>query len=252
MADSVRLLARADDIGSFHSANRAILEAYRDGIVRNTSVLAVGHCFDEAVEMVKGEPGLCLGLHSTITAEWENARWAPVLPADEVPALVDGQGHLVRQAGDADDQGATVEQILAEVMAQLDKARDAGLNIEYLDTHMGFSWIDGVSDALAELCARKGLVYANGCGGLQRLPKSDAECPVVAVAEGIAKLRAGDAILVTHPAYDDEEMREVHLAGQAPGEIAAERELDRRMFTDARVLEAVRDQGVELIRYTEV
>ena len=171
---------------------------------------------------------------------------------DEVPALVDGQGHLVRQTGDAHEQGATVEQILAEVAAQLAKARDAGLNIEYLDTHMGFSWIDGVSGALAELCAREGLVYANGCGGLQRLPKSDAECPVAAVAEGIAGLESGDAILVTHSAYDDHEMREVHLVGQAPGEIAAERELDRRMFTDERVLEAVRDRGVELIRYTEV
>ena len=252
--EGVRLLARADDLGSFHSANRAILEAYRNGIVRNASLLAVAAHFEEAATMVRDEPGLCLGLHATITAEWDNVRWPPVLSPEQVPALVDEQGHLVRHPGEAQEQGVTAEQVLLEVEAQLGRARQAGLNIEYLDTHMGFSWLEGVHEGLAALCKREGLIYHNALDCFERVGGAHADSgdPIASLASGIRALGAGTYLLVAHPAYDDAEMREVRLAEQPPGEIAREREVERRLFTDPSILEAVADRAIELVRYSDL
>jgi len=252
--DGIRLLARADDLGSFHSANRAILEACRNGIVRNASVLAVAAHFEEAASMFRDEPRICMGLHATITAEWDNVRWPPVLLPGQVPALVDGQGHLVRHPGEAQEQGATADQVLPEVEAQLARARQAGLKIEYLDTHMGFSWLEGVHDGLAELCRREGLIYHDALDCFERVgrahvPPGD---PIACLASGIRALGAGTYLLVAHPAYDDAEMHEVRLAEQPPGQIAREREVEGRLFTDPSVLAAVTERAVELVRYTDL
>jgi len=252
-AGQVRLVTRADDLGSFHSANRASLEAYRDGLVRNVSLLVVGHCFDEAAEMVKAEKGLCLGLHATITSEWDTVRWPPVLPAERVPALVDKHGNLVQRVATANDQGATVEQIVAEVEAQLAKARDAGLGIEYLDTHMAFAWLEGVDAVMAALCRQEGLIYANAVPGLRRMPRDEqADDPVEALACSMEHLEEGTYLLVAHPAYDDREMRAVSLVGHATGSIARERDLERRFFTAPRILSAAEARGVRPVRYTEL
>ena len=247
----MRLLTRADDLGSFHSANRAILEAYRNGIVRNASVLVVAHCFDEAADMVRDEKDLCLGLHATITAEWDNARWRPALPCDFVPGLVDDQGYLVQRPQTAHEQGADVAEVMAEVTTQLEVARGAGLDIKYLDTHMGFAWIEDVDYALQDLCDMEGLVYANAIDGFERLRLGETEDRVTAVAEAIATREDGGYVLVAHPAYDDPEMREVGYEGLEPGQIARERETERMMFMDERVLRAVEERGVELVKYTD-
>jgi hypothetical protein len=246
-----RLIARADDYGSFRSANLAILETFRKGIVRNVSVLAVGHKFDEGASALTEAHGLCVGLHATIAAEWDNVRWPPVLPPGQVPALVDDAGDLVKTPVIAKEQGADPEQIIAEVAAQLDRCRSAGLAIEYLDTHMGFDWIDGVHEALADLCEREGILFANALEGLDRCPRSDSDDPLGALAEGISSMDGGTYLLVGHPAYHDDEMADVGHKGYEPPRVARAREVERRMFTDGRVLAAVRSNGVDLIRYTE-
>jgi predicted glycoside hydrolase/deacetylase ChbG (UPF0249 family) len=92
----IHLITRGDDCGSNHSANVAIREAFKSGILRNTSIMVPCAAIEEAAEMLAGEAGLCCGLHCTITAEWDNVRWGPVLLPGEVPSLVDANGHFFR------------------------------------------------------------------------------------------------------------------------------------------------------------
>ena len=39
----IRLIVRADDIGSSHAANLACIKSYREGIARSVEVMAMGH-----------------------------------------------------------------------------------------------------------------------------------------------------------------------------------------------------------------
>ena len=46
------LITRADDFGSSHSANQAIYEVSKKGIVKNVSVMACAPYLEEAAEML--------------------------------------------------------------------------------------------------------------------------------------------------------------------------------------------------------
>lgn len=46
----IRLVTRGDDSGSCATANRAILDAHRHGILKNTSLIVSGPVLDDAVE----------------------------------------------------------------------------------------------------------------------------------------------------------------------------------------------------------
>lgn len=63
------ILSRADDCGSSHAANQAILEALDAGFVKNVSVMACGEYLEEAAEMLSGRKEICFGLHGCINSE---------------------------------------------------------------------------------------------------------------------------------------------------------------------------------------
>ena len=69
MPTRIHLITRGDDLGTNHSANAAIREAYETGILRNASLMAGCPAAEEAAELLAGERGLCVGLHSTLNAE---------------------------------------------------------------------------------------------------------------------------------------------------------------------------------------
>jgi len=56
----IRLIVRADDIGSSHAANLACIESYRKGIARSVEVMVPCPWFNEAVKMLEETPGLWL------------------------------------------------------------------------------------------------------------------------------------------------------------------------------------------------
>ena len=247
----IRLITRGDGSGMCHSANTAVLEAFEKGILRNTSMMVPCPAFDEAAEMYRDLDGLCLGLHATLNAEWDLVKWGPVLPPDEVPSLVDEHGHLPQTTQALHERGVVPAEMMAEIQAQLDLARSKGLDIAYVDTHMGFTWVDEMADRMAAFAEREGLIYRHPVG---RLP--DAEGEFADPAERlIARLDAADPgtyLFVTHPGHDDEEMRRFGHPGLAPGQVAREREWDRRVFTDRRIVEYCAANGVEPVRWTDV
>jgi hypothetical protein len=155
------LITRADDFGSSPGANDAILDALDAGFVRNAGVMAPGpflkHRLDELRER---QDTFCPGLHATLTSEWPRFGWGPVLPLDQVPSLVLPNGRFPRNSHSLKEQ-ATLPEMMAEIAAQLERVRNFGLRPRYLDCHMGFHWLPGMAEALADFCRREGLVYAN-------------------------------------------------------------------------------------------
>ena len=82
---------RADDMGSFHAANVACMDAYKKGVATSIEVMVVTPWFSEAVRMLRENPGIDVGLHMTFTNEWDNIKWHPLT---HCPSLVDSNGYF--------------------------------------------------------------------------------------------------------------------------------------------------------------
>ncbi|MBD3183106.1 ChbG/HpnK family deacetylase [Candidatus Poribacteria bacterium] len=70
----------------------------------------------------------------------EHPRWGPVLGPAKVPSLVMKDSTFFKTTQTLWENNPDNHEIIAELKSQLDTARLEGLNIEYMDTHMGFSW----------------------------------------------------------------------------------------------------------------
>ena len=250
-APTIRLITRGDDAGSCESADLAIVEACDRGILRNVSIMVPGPSFAHAARLLAGRADLCLGLHVTLNAEWTEPRWGPVLPAAQVPSLVDARGDFFPSPMDLHQRGFDDEQAVAEVEAQLRRAREAGLNIRYLDEHMGVSWIGGLRPRLVELTRREGLVPSERFASLPPAPAAPSDW-VANFRSRLAAAKPGTYVLVSHPGREGDDMRRFHRPEQPPGAVARERDAERRGLIDPALSAILRDRNVHLAQYTEV
>lgn len=241
--DRIRLIAKADDLGSNGSANKAFFDAYERGILRNGVIMMTCASAREAAGLFREAEGFCMGLHLTMNAEWDRVKWGPVLPAAEVPSLVDENGCFFQTTQRLKDNGPRMEELLAEMQAQLDLARACGLKIRFADLHMGFAWVaEGLEEAIERWCRGNGIWFL--AGGFPGLPATDAAGDPV--EKLIARLQAAEPGLYYHhfghPAYDSAEMRLLGHAGYDG--VAEEREWDRKTLMDGRMVSYCRDHGV--------
>jgi predicted glycoside hydrolase/deacetylase ChbG (UPF0249 family) len=248
----IRLVTRGDDAGSAHAANAAVLEAYQQGILRNASVMIPAPFIEGAAMLLASEKGLCCGLHTTLTAEWDRLRWGPVLSPARVPSLVQPDGTFFPTTRALRERGPVAAEILAEIQAQLDRARGLGFDLRYADMHMGWgAVVPGIEEQVAGWCEREGLIYNHM--DLSSLPRVEAaEDPVARFLAALDTAEPGTYLLVTHPAHDTEEMRTLGHAGYPGERVAAEREGDRRLLTDARVVARCQQADVALLRYDQL
>ena len=243
----VRLITRGDDAGSCESANVAIWQAARHGVLRNVSVMAPGPAFEAAVPLLQSLPAtVCLGLHVTLNAEWKTVKWSPLLPRDRVPSLVDENGFFWPTPAEAQEHGARVDEMLTEIEAQLARMRGAGLTVSYIDEHMGVSWPwPELRAGIAELGQREGLVDAHGLPGL---PDAGGSGGMASFLKSLIEAPPGVYVHVTHPGRDSDDMRRFDGTGQ----VAQSRDADRRLLTDPNLPAAFRALGVQAIRYTDL
>jgi hypothetical protein len=256
-AKQIRLITRGDDLGAARSLNRATLECFKQGILKNVSVLAATPFVEEAAKMMAKEKGICFGLHCDLTSEWDNVKWGPVAPREKVPSLVDGNGHLF-QTNDAVRASAKADEALIELQAQLDKARKLGFDIRYADAHMGtVNIVPGLPDKFGQWCRQNRLIDTRRIGGRLALPRSspiDRRHPGDYVADVISALKSandGEYLIVGHLAFDDAEIRNLGHPGY-PGEAVAHNlNWERLAYVEPRIVKFVREYGVQPIRYDE-
>ena len=250
-----RLVIRGDDGGSCASANAAILESFQNGILRNTSLMATGSALDEAAELFRGLDGLCFGLHVTLTSEWDAVKWGPVLSPGRVPSLVDENGHFFPSTRALAAHHPRPDEMTAEASAQLTRLRSKGLSISYLDDHMGVGHVGTFKTRLEAFAKEEGLSFVGDSP--PRLPhlQTGLETPATSTATTfIARVRAappGTYLVITHPGHDAEDMRAYHHAGLAAGEVARQRDADRRMLTDRGVIAFCGLEDVALLTFAE-
>jgi len=157
------LIINADDYGAGVNVNDGVVLAHRDGVVTSASLMAGGAGFEDAVRRLDDFPALGVGVHLTLCAG------PPVLNKGRAPTLIGEGGRLPADAaafGGRFIRGAIrLEDIRAELEAQVGRVRDAGINITHFDSHQHLHNLPGVADVVIALARRFGVraVRASRC-----------------------------------------------------------------------------------------
>ncbi|WP_088810768.1 MULTISPECIES: chitin disaccharide deacetylase [Listeria] len=125
----MKLIFNADDFGMTKGAVYGTLDAYKNGVVRSTTMLANGHAFDLAVQMAKENPGLDIGVHLALTFG------SPVLK--DLKTLVNYEGKFYRNIGELTQNAPdfSLEEVEREFTAQIEKIKAAGIPFTHFDVH---------------------------------------------------------------------------------------------------------------------
>jgi hypothetical protein len=84
-------------VGVAHAANSASFHALDNGAVFSASVMMPCPWVTEVTDYAITHPHADLGVHITLTCEWESYRWGSVAPADKVSSLLDPAGTFWRE-----------------------------------------------------------------------------------------------------------------------------------------------------------
>ena len=256
-APRIRLITRSDDLGCARSLNLAIKECYEKGMLKNCSVLAASPYVEEAAKLLAKTKGLCFGLHTDLTSEWDNVKWGPVAPREQVPSLLDSKGYL-HQTNDGVKASAKADEALLELQAQLDKLRRLGFDIKYADLHMNtVQVVPDLPDRFGEWCRKNRLIDTRKIGGRLKLPPSSPitrKHPGDYVADVMNALKTaadGEYLIVGHLGHNDAEIKNLGHPGY-PGEAVAHNlNWERLAYSDPRMLKFVKENGVLPTRYDE-
>jgi hypothetical protein len=241
-----RLVVRADDAGSFVSANQAIEQCIDAGLVRNVSVMVPGPAFEDAARRFAGRDDVCFGLHITLNAEFPSPRWGSVAPPETVSSLLDENGHFLATPTLTSQRGFVVEEAMREIEAQLERAREAGLKLSYVDEHMGVSRI-GLRRQIADLCQRERLMDVHGLGMLPLGTTLDTAHSVLETAS------PGDYVWITHPNLETPDTLPLHpYNGSDDGSFIRSRDAERQLLLHPQLPALFHDFGVATVRYSDL
>jgi len=257
--DAKLLIVNCDDLGSSRAANVAVYDAVRRGLATSATLMVPCPWSRDAAAMYRGED---VGVHLTLTSEWETYRWGPITHS---PSLLDGDGGFPRTVADAWDHG-DLDEVRKECRTQVERAILWGFDVSHLDSHMGTlqlraDFFDVYLETAVEfdlplrmpgasaqhqigfpfrrLAAEEGVVFTDHF----------VNCPVGArrtIERTLFDLRPGVTEVCLHPAVDSDELRSSHPDWAARVEDYA------FLTSDPSFRALVERAGAQLIGYREL
>jgi predicted glycoside hydrolase/deacetylase ChbG (UPF0249 family) len=269
--DAKLLIVHADDLGAAHSVNIGSIKAFESGLVNSGSIMIPCPWLPEIVTYVRNHPDADLGLHLTLTSEWTPYRWGPVLPKDRVTSLLDSTGYFYLTESEAASH-ANPKEVEAELRAQIERAKAAGIQPTHFDSHMGTLYQNKQLFEILLRLARENKVPTRiskeFLTRLSFLPSILTPDDVVidnivtiepaVTAEGWAKfysdalknMQPGVTEMIIHLAYDDAEMR--GMTFDHPNWGAAWRQRDFDFFTSETFRSLLKENNIKLITWREI
>jgi chitin disaccharide deacetylase len=268
-ADARVFILNADDFGMCHDQNEGVIRGLKEGLFTSSTILVTCPWFEEAAEFARNNPDADLGVHLTLTAEWDRYKWGPVLGRDAVPSLVDERGYLWQTVAQVYEH-ARLDEAEAELRAQIEKAFAAGIDATHLDSHMGTLQLRAdyheIYALLADeyrlpirLASRRRL-GTEGMGAiLDQLDAAGVVTPDHLVFNGppsvaetetywtnlIRTLKPGLTEILCHPALARYELKSC-------ARDAMQREADFRYFTSDQARQLIKDEGVEMVGFRKL
>lgn len=268
-ADAKLLILHGDDLGVAHSVNVASLDALDRGAITSASVMMPTPWVTEVAAYAKSHPDADIGLHLTLTSEWQTYRWGSVESKDRVPSLLDADGTFPSDVPPVVARAKAAE-VERELRAQVERALAMGIHPTHLDSHMGTLF---ATSELAAVYVKVAHDYHLPFLALRSMPPGMAAMPLapndialddVIIAgddvprdhwkqfylDAIARLEPGLTEIIVHLGHDDAELQAVTVNHEPYGSAWRQRDLD--LVTSAEFRQALRDHHVTLVRWRDL
>ena len=267
--DAKLLILHADDLGFAHSADAASFDALDKGVISSASIMVPTPWITEVAAYARAHPDADLGLHLTLTAEWETYRWGSVESKDKVPSLLDPDGTFPNNDSVVAVR-AKLEEIELELRAQIQRAMALGIRPTHLDSHMGSLF---TTPALLATYVKIAHEYhlpflalrTNPFGG-PPMPLAPNDIPLDALIQefqegtpekwkefylnAIANLKPGLTEIIVHLGHDDAELQAVTVNHAPWG--SAWRQRDYDVVNSPEFKKALQDNKVILIKWRDL
>ncbi len=268
------VIIHADDIGFCHSSAAAMDGLLNAGIVSSMATMVVCPWFPAVVEYYRAHSMMDLGLHFTLTSEWDSYRWGPISTRDPASGLIDAAGYFY-QRSEPPEKNGKAGAAQAELRAQIQRALAAGINLTHVDSHMLTAWDLKFLPVYLQLPVRFGLpsfflrldktgamaagsdeksapILAHWSEKLEArgmplfdnffvMPLETSDDRIGVAQRAMAALPPGLSYFVLHPACDTPELRAI-----TPDDWRA-RAADYQAFTSAELRDFVRASGIQVI-----
>ena len=252
--DKIRLIVRADDFGFSHASNMALQKLLEQGTLTAASVIVNTGWLDETVAILKKHPQVSVGVHVCLNSEWVPYKWGPVLPAKDVPSLVDEWGHFFGTRKDLLAHNPNLDEVEKEIRAQVDLAIRKGLKISYMDHHMGAAvTTPQMRERFVKVAREYGLGISRWFSEVQgpivyNVPPAQKSEFLIAELQKLNK--PGLYLIVCHTLVKTPEvqvLRDLNLTG--PRNMAEHRQAELDMLCDPRLKQIIKEKQIELIGY---
>jgi hopanoid biosynthesis associated protein HpnK len=269
-----RLIVNADDFGLSPAVNEAVIRAHREGILTSASLMVNEPGLDEAVKLARENPRLGVGLHLTLV------QGHSALPPERISGLVNVRREFSRRPVAAGwnyfFQRRLRSQLRDEIHAQFAKFRATGLVLDHVNGHLhlhlhpvifsilmadsdllGIRWLRLTRDCLSRsrTLSRGHWFYRGAHAAIYAWLSRRARTPLR--ARGIKHAQ------ITFGLLQNARVDEAYLLNLLPALPAGDSELyshpsldnpkhEFNALVSPRVMESVRQLGLELIRYQDL
>jgi predicted glycoside hydrolase/deacetylase ChbG (UPF0249 family) len=273
-ADDRVVIVHADDVGMCQASLASYADLVDFGLVSAASVMVPCPWFAATAAYCRNNSDkVDMGVHLTLTSEWDGYRWGPVSTRDVASGLMDEEGYFYASTEAAQGHGEP-RAVGREIQAQVERALAAGIDVTHVDSHMGTvfhplflaAFVEVSSQhCLPPLLLRKDQAELRELGidaetaalfseqlrlfeaqglplldDIYQMPLDQPEDRVQQVIHVLEGLQAGITYLIIHPAKDTPELRAI--TPDWPCRVA-----DYEAFTSESLRSFVEESGVHLI-----
>ena len=248
-------------MGYSHSGNEALIKSFKEGIETSIEVIVASPWFPEAVRLLQQNPKIDVGVHLALSSEWENIKWRPL---SDCPSLKDANGYffpMIYPNTNYPGQALTenkwnIADVEKEFRAQIEQAIRRIPRLSHISAHMGCVNISEEVKAMTKKLAKEYHIDIDPSDhkiistGFEGNHESAAE-KVNSFIAMLDKLEKGKTYLfVEHPGLDNDELKAVYHIGYE--QVAMDRQGVTDLFTNAKVKEAIKQRGIQLVSYKDL
>jgi len=255
----IRLIVRGDDLGMSYGSLAAFEKAFNHGVLTSAGIIVPAPWFEAAAELAKRNPGWCTGVHLCLVGEWRGYRWRPVLGWDRVRSLVDEDGYLYGSPDELFAHKPRLEEIDAELRAQINLARKRGINLHYVDLHyVELSQYPGFEALIRKIAADYDLPLSSQLGEkpLAGVYQTPLEQKLPEALRMLQALEPGLWLWVCHLGIDSPEQRAlIHSDPRdifVVGGVGRHRAAETEVLVSLEVRSAILQKGIVLTNYRDL